>query len=175
MTARPPIPTAGWPAGRIAAWIARQVEVGLTETDISLPQYRVLGLLNEGNSLPSSMADRLDVRRPSITAVVDGLVAKGLVVRTPAEGDRRQIDHCITPAGVKTLLAADSAVGQRLSGIAACLETPQETDDAMAAIDLWGKALWSWRERQRASSSMAEPAGVPAPTAPERKLKAGAR
>jgi long-chain acyl-CoA synthetase len=133
------------PAGRIAAWIARQVERGLAETELTLPQYRVLGLLAEGNALPSSLADKLDVRRPSITAVVDGLVARGLVTRTPAEDDRRQVSHAITPAGAALLAAADADVNARLAEIAACLDSEDEARRALEAIELWGKALRNWR------------------------------
>lgn len=151
--------------GRIAAWIARQVEMGLVDSDLSLPQYRVLGLLAEGNALPSSMADRLDVRRPSITAVVDGLVARALVVRTPAEDDRRQVTHGITSEGRRVLRAADQAVNERLASIAGCLDSATEADQCLENIALWGKALVSWRNRARAVSpaSGSTPAVVGAP------------
>jgi long-chain acyl-CoA synthetase len=138
-------------AGRIAAWIARQVEVGLSESDLSLPQYRVLGLLAEGNALPSSMAHRLDVARPSITAVVDGLVGRGLVVRTHAEDDRRQVTHGITPDGRALLGAADNAVTDRLASIASCLDDESEAERAMADLALWGKALISFRREKAAA------------------------
>jgi long-chain acyl-CoA synthetase len=138
-------------AGRIAAWIARQVEVGLAESDLSLPQYRVLGLLAEGIALPSSMADRLDVRRPSITAVVDGLVSKGCVVRTHGEGDRRQVTHGITEEGRAVLAAADRSVEHRLSSIAAYLDG-DEADQALQDLSLWGKALVNWRLAKAAAT-----------------------
>lgn len=132
----------------MAAWIARQVERGLATSELSLPQYRVLGLLAEGNALPSSMADRLNVRRPSITAVVDGLVARGLVVRTPAEGDRRQVSHAITAEGRQLLAAADRDVEERLAAIAGCLGSAAQTEAALGGIELWGEALHNWANRQ---------------------------
>jgi len=137
--------------GRVAAWIARQVEVGLTDSDLSLPQYRVLGLLAEGMTLPSSMADRLDVRRPSITAVVDGLVGRGFVVRSHGEDDRRQVTHAITEAGRAVLAAADHSVEARLASIAAHLGDGAEADRAMRDLSLWGKALINWRRAKTAS------------------------
>ena len=135
----------------MAAWMARQVEVGLSESDLSLPQYRVLGLLAEGMTLPSSMADRLDVRRPSITAVVDGLVTRGYVVRTHDEDDRRQITHAITAEGLRVLTAADEAVGERLSTIASCLEDPEDAAGALSSLAIWGKALSRWRTQKAAA------------------------
>lgn len=136
--------------GRVAAWIARQVEVGLSESDLSLPQYRLLGLLAEGMTLPSSMADRLDVRRPSVTAVVDVLVSKGFVVRTHGKDDRRQVTHAITEEGREVLAAADKAVEARLGSIAAHLEADGEADAAMRALSLWGRALVNWRRAKAA-------------------------
>jgi len=138
-------------AGRIAAWIARQVEVGLGESDLSLSQYRVLGLLAEGMALPSSMADRLDVRRPSISAVVDGLVSKGFVVRTHDEGDRRQVTHGITDEGRDVLATADRSVETRLASIAAYLDDDAEANQAMGDLSLWGKALSNWRRAKAAT------------------------
>ena len=132
-------------SGRIAAWISRQVEVGLSDGDLSLSQYRVLGLLAEGMTLPSSMADRLDVRRPSITAVVDGLVNRGYVVRTHEADDRRQVTHSITEEGRSALVAADRAVDARLCSIVGYLDDDGEIADAFRGLALRGKALSAWR------------------------------
>ena len=71
--------------GRVAAWLSKRVEVALAQVELTLPQYRVLGILAEGSAAASGLADRLAVRRPSITALIDGLVARGFV-------DRRQED-----------------------------------------------------------------------------------
>jgi len=138
-------------AGRIAAWISRQVEVGLTEGDLSLPQYRVLGLLGEGMALPSSMADRLDVRRPSITAVVDGLVSRGYVVRTHDADDRRQVTHGITAQGRTALRNADRSVDARLGSIISYLGDDAEISEAFRGLALWGKALSNWRRSKVAA------------------------
>jgi long-chain acyl-CoA synthetase len=132
-------------AGRIAAWISRQVEVGLSEGDLSLPQYRVLGLLAEGMALPSSMAERLDVRPPSITAVAEGLVSRGYVVRTHDTDDRRQVTHGITEEGRTALTAADRSVDARLSSIVGYLDNGAEITEALRGLALWGKALSNWR------------------------------
>jgi long-chain acyl-CoA synthetase len=136
------------PIGRVAAWLARQVELALAESDLSLPQYRVLGLLDEGTSVPSSLADRLAVRRPSITAVVDGLVARGLVTRTHADDDRRRVAHVITPSGQKSLRAADVAVEARLDEIAGSLDDDDLAQQALGDLRLWGRALGAWHAKK---------------------------
>ena len=82
---------------RTAAWLAKQVEIGLATADLSPPQYRVLGLLDEHSSAVSSdLAERLAVRPPSVTAIIDGLVGRGLVERRNVAADRRQVDHVLT-------------------------------------------------------------------------------
>ena len=65
-------------AARAAAKLARQVTIPLGEIDLSLPQYRVLAFLDEGGAAPSDLAGRLSVSRPSVTALMDGLITRGL-------------------------------------------------------------------------------------------------
>ncbi len=127
--------------GRAAAWLAKQVEIGLAEADLSLPQYRVLGLLDESSAVSSALAERLAVRPPSVTAIVDGLVARGLVERRTVEGDRRRVDHVLTDHGRAALATADAAVDARLCEIATHLDSPSDTDRAFEGLALWRRAL----------------------------------
>ena len=48
--------------GRVAAWLSKRVEVALAQVELTLPQYRVLGILAEGSAAASGLADRLAVR-----------------------------------------------------------------------------------------------------------------
>ena len=80
------------------ARLAKQVELGLATLDLTPPQYRLMGSLGEGSSMASALADMLAVTKPSITAVVDGLVERGLVDRRHQETDRRRVVHELTPA-----------------------------------------------------------------------------
>jgi len=145
----PPPARPGPPAqlGRTAAWLAKQVELGLNEVDLSLPQYRILWLLDYGPEVSSALAERLAVRPPSVTAVVDGLVARGLVERRHSEGDRRRVPHELTPAGRAALEAADAAVDRRLADIAACLPHAADGERAVAGLELWRGAMLAHRER----------------------------
>jgi long-chain acyl-CoA synthetase len=127
--------------GRTAAWLAKQVELALVSADLSLPQYRILGLLTEGSAVSSALAERLAVRPPSITAVVDGLVSRGLVERKHAEDDRRRVAHVLTVKGEKLLATANEAVDTRLAGIAGSLETDELTARALDGLELWRHAM----------------------------------
>ena len=126
--------------GRVAAWLSKRVEVALAQVELTLPQYRVLGILAEGSAAASGLADRLAVRRPSITALVDGLVAKGLVDRRQEDSDRRKVALRLTDAGVRVLAEADEAVDAYLVSIAQCLPNKDETT-ALRSLSLWGRAM----------------------------------
>ena len=104
-------------AARAAAKLARQVTIPLGEVDLSLPQYRVLAFLDEGEAAPSDLAGRLSVSRPSITALMDGLITRGLVDRRPDTDDGRRVRHHLTDDGRNVLQRADQAVGDRLVAI----------------------------------------------------------
>jgi len=127
--------------GRTAAWLAKQVEVALADVELSLPQYRVLALLAEGSIIPSAMAEKLAVRRPTVTAVVDGLVARDLVERNTPPGDRRQVSHRLTEPGRRLLAGADEAVDDRLAAIVGKLATADDQARATAGLGLWLDAM----------------------------------
>jgi DNA-binding MarR family transcriptional regulator len=75
-----------------------QSQYGLT-----VPQYEVLAMTcDEGRLKMGAMSNRLGLSRGNMTAVVDRLVAKGLLHRTRQEGadqDRRQVIVTPTEAG----------------------------------------------------------------------------
>src|SRR5580692_12865876 len=126
--------------GRVAAWLSKRVEVALGTVDLTLPQFRVLGILAEGSSAASGLADRLAVRRPSITALIDGLVARGLVHRRQEDTDRRRVELRLTDDGARILADADRAVDDYLASIAAFLPSKDEAM-ALRSLELWGRAL----------------------------------
>jgi long-chain acyl-CoA synthetase len=132
--------------GRTAAWLAKQVEIGLGTVDLSLPQYRILGMLDESSAVSSDLAERLAVRPPTITAVVDGLVARGLVERRTVATDRRRVDHVLTRDGRRVLDAADRAVHDRLREIAATAGDPEATRRAFDGLVVWREALVAYRK-----------------------------
>jgi long-chain acyl-CoA synthetase len=134
--------------GRVAAWLSKRVEVALSTVDLTIPQYRVLGILTEGSLAASNLAERLAVRRPSITAVVDGLVARGLVDRRQEDVDRRRVALRLTERGAQVLTDADRAVDGYLETIASHLPAEEEAA-ALRSLQLWGRAMTAARRRPR--------------------------
>jgi len=134
--------------GRAAAWLSKQVELALTHVELSLPQYRILGVLAEGASMPSALAERLTVRRPTVTAVVDGLEARGLVQRTPGGLDKRSVTHTLTAKGQRLLDKANAAVDLRLTDIATSLDDPDLTHQVLDGLVLWRRAMRAFHSTQ---------------------------
>ena len=135
------------PLGRTIARLSRVLDNCLAEVGMSASQYRLLAFLSDERaaSAASRLADKMSVTRPTITALVDGLVAKGWVERQVADDDRRRVDHKVTPAGRGALAEADEAIAVRLAETLGHLEPPQLTA-AVTGLGAWTIALDRNRE-----------------------------
>ena len=127
-------------AAQAATRLARQVAVALGDLELSPSQYRLLLFLSEGNAAASAVAGRLAVSRPSVTALADGLEKRGLLQRKADPTDRRRVAHELTDAGREALAAADAAVAEQITGIAAHLDADQ-AEQALEGLALWNEAL----------------------------------
>jgi len=128
------------------------MEVALATVSLSLPQYRLLAFLSGGPERATALAGWLDVSPPSLTALVDGAVARNLVERAAAEDDRRCVRHVITPTGAEALARADLAVAERLDGVTQHL-SPAQAKRALEGLELLGKALDIARETRTAAEA----------------------
>lgn len=127
-----------------AALLAKSVEIALQGVDLSPSQYRLLMFLAEAPSAATALAARLDVTRPSLTALVDGLVARGFVERLPDPDDRRRVTHEISDAGRKAVSSADEAIQERLTQLALSLSAA-ERSRANAGLEHWLTAIVATR------------------------------
>jgi long-chain acyl-CoA synthetase len=132
-------------ACRALSLAARAMERAAADRDLTLAQYRVLALIVAGDERSSILASRLAVARPTITAVVDGLVERGLVERGSVDGDRRSIRLGLTKAGVQALRAVEREMAAALERILAHAEG---RDDVLAALGDLDDALAA-RMRER--------------------------
>jgi DNA-binding MarR family transcriptional regulator len=139
-------------AARAAARLTRQVEQAVAEVGVSVAQYRVLSVLAEETAAAGLLAERLAVRPPSITSVVDGLVGRGLMRRGADADDRRRQVLEVTAAGKQVLAEADQAVAARLRELAGRLDA-RRADRAMASLGDWSAAL----DKARAEKLAARP------------------
>ena len=94
-------------AVRAVAILSRHFERQCLEIGLSLPQYRLLLFVRRGPQRAAELAAQAAVRRPTLTALVDGLEKEGLLVRRAVEGDRRGIRLELTPKGSEMLERAE--------------------------------------------------------------------
>ena len=145
-------------AARAAARFSKSMEVVLSDVGLSLPQYRLLAFLSGGPERATALAGWLDVSPPSLTALVDGAVARKLVERVASEEDRRCVRHVITEAGGEALGRADAAIAERLASVTGHL-SPGQAKKALEGLELLGKALDLAREARDAEEKQPSTSG----------------
>jgi DNA-binding MarR family transcriptional regulator len=93
-------------------------------TDLSVPQFATLAFLsrNEGACL-SDAAEHFGLRLPSMSKMIDGLVVRGLVLRSTNPTDRRRVTLALSESGRDALQVAREAtrvfLAERLSNLTA--------------------------------------------------------
>jgi long-chain acyl-CoA synthetase len=135
--------------GRTVAWLAKSLERALAEVNLSLPQYRLLTFLSQGSAAATALAGHLAVSPPSLTALADGLVARGLVERRSDDTDRRRVAHVVTEKGLGALGEADGAVERHLTALAGRLSMSKRKR-AVDGLGLWSEALGAARAERLA-------------------------
>jgi DNA-binding MarR family transcriptional regulator len=137
-------------AVRALALAARKLE--RATGDLTLAQYRVLALVAAGDERSSLVAERLAVAKPTITAVVDGLVERGCLTREAVAGDRRSLRLVVTANGRKALIAAESSMA---AAIADVLDDARDPDAVIAGLLDLDDALSAYYTRRLAARSRA--------------------
>jgi DNA-binding MarR family transcriptional regulator len=135
-------------AVRTLARLSRVLERGAGE--LSLQQFRLLTLVDEGGERASWLADRLALAKPTITAAVDGLVERGYLTRAADAGDRRAIRITLTEAGRRALQQAETAMAERLQDILAHAE---DSAAVVWALSELGTALDRVRQQRVAAET----------------------
>ncbi len=125
---------------RVIARLARRFETRLGDDAMTLPQFRVLAFLTEGEWAASALAEWLDVSRPSVTALVDGLVERGWVERRESPEDRRRVLHQITDDGRVALAQSTGHLARALDELLEHLD-PGERRRAVDGLELVAVAL----------------------------------
>jgi DNA-binding MarR family transcriptional regulator len=126
------------------AFASRTLEKALEQ--MTLPQYRVLTLITNSPERASRIAERADVTRPSLTGLLDGLVAKGWVARSDVDGDRRGVSLAITATGKTAYETARSAMTDAVQDLLGNADgkTARRALDGLTALH---KAMLARRDR----------------------------
>jgi long-chain acyl-CoA synthetase len=138
----------GADVARTLAIASRVVERSLGE--MSLPQLRILSLVERAPERASRLASQSDVSRPTLTGVLDGLVAKGWVERVEVEGDRRGVQLTATRSGRRALAVAQNTVAARLDEILDHLDATRR-HEAVVGLEALGEALHAHMRDRMAS------------------------
>ena len=110
--------TAVWSVARRLRHVSRDA---LASWEVTPAQVRALGVLaRHGVQRPGALAEHLHIAPRSGTEVVDALVDRGLVTRSPDPQDRRAMLVTLTDHGVEvvgTIQAARAAEADRLFAV----------------------------------------------------------
>jgi DNA-binding MarR family transcriptional regulator len=99
-------------AVRSIACVSRAFEQVCRIAGLSLPQYRLLLFLRHGPKRAGELALQVAIKRPTLTALVDGLAKEGYLRRIADEEDGRGVRIEITHEGSKAFNAAESQLGE---------------------------------------------------------------
>lgn len=116
-------------------FIRRQVALHRAK-GLSISQYRVLCIVSRGGGESlSDVAENLGIGLPMVSKLVTRLVARGLLVREEAEGDRRRRRLVLSAKGKKYVDSSHEAIragiSEKLSGL-----TREECDRVIEAMSI---------------------------------------
>jgi DNA-binding MarR family transcriptional regulator len=150
---------------RVLARLQRALEAA--DAGLTIPQYRLLAILSEGGERSARVAQKLAVRKPTLTALADGLIATGCAERQSEPGDRRIVRLVLTDTGRQALARADAAYLDRLEPIFARLPDP---DAVLTALIQIGDALDAALREKAATQTPAATQAPEASQTPEASL-----
>ncbi|MGD0944166.1 MAG: MarR family winged helix-turn-helix transcriptional regulator [Acidimicrobiales bacterium] len=101
---------------------------------LSLAHYRVLAAVAAGDERASRVAARLALGKPTVSASVEALCARGLLIRSGVAGDQRAVQLRLTKAGTELLEDAHRAMTSALEDLAARTGRRDELIDALVAL-----------------------------------------
>lgn len=109
------------------------VEVQLKPIGLSIEQYRVLKTLDAENGLTmGDLAVRVFVDSPTLTKIMDKMVASAHVYRGPDPRDRRRVLAFLSKKGKETFERIRASVVQAESGV--CSELAKGREDQLKMI-----------------------------------------
>lgn len=98
-------------AVRSIVCITREFERVCRDSGVSLPQYRLLLFLRHGPERAGELAAKVAIKRPTLTALVNGLERDGMLRRAADSQDGRGVRIELTPAGLQSLEETERQLG----------------------------------------------------------------
>lgn len=117
---------------RALARVARLLE--RSSGDLNLAHYRVLSAIAEGSERASRVADRLTLGKPTVSAAVESLTKRGLLLREDVADDRRATTLSLTPAGEEALAEVDREMLGYLDELLARTPDPERVLESLGQL-----------------------------------------
>ena len=114
-------------------WLARVLE--RTEAPLTTSQFRIMRRAAAGGERAARLADRLAVRKPTLTALADGLVAAGYLVREADKADRRAVRLHLTAAGERALAETEQIYIEKFTTLLDDAPDPVELRNLLADLE----------------------------------------
>jgi len=134
------------------ARVVRQAIADPNDPDrLTLPQLRAMQAISRADSLGAlnaQLARELQVAAPSMTAMIDGLVERGLVDRSIDPNNRRQVLILLTATGAVRLAEMEEMMHARLQQVIEHLN-PEQRQCALDGVSLLQRAIAHYHQQQR--------------------------
>lgn len=101
-------------------------DAGLRDAGLSLPSYKLLKALADADRGMREISEVLHVSPRTVTDIIDGLEARGLVTRGAHPSDRRVTLLHLTEAGIRQLEGATSGAEQRTDAAIGALSRSEQ-------------------------------------------------
>jgi len=110
------------------------------EHDLTLPQVRILLMLEGGRLRVGQIASRLGVSLPTASGLVERLVSKGLVERCTCPRDRRAVECSLTPRGREVVERSTALRRSRIEEVLRRL-CPEDLEGVVRALEALSRAM----------------------------------
>lgn len=94
------------------------------DSDLSFAQYRILGFLQNGPHRAGELALASAVKKPTVSALLNGLRRRGWISERTDPVDGRVVTLVLTPSGRKRLRAFDDQLAKTLESYVAKSDLP---------------------------------------------------
>jgi DNA-binding MarR family transcriptional regulator len=140
-------------AVRALARASRIVERASEE--LSFADYRVMSAIDGGEGRASRLADRLALGKPAVSASVESLSKRGLVIRSKVDGDNRAIALSLSEVGRDLYDRMQGRMSRQLELLAERTPDPAGVIRALGLLDDAVEAAIEQRYDQRRTEEAA--------------------
>jgi DNA-binding MarR family transcriptional regulator len=103
--------------------------------DLSFADYRVMSSIEGGEGRASRLADRLALGKPTVSATVESLSKRGLVVRSKVDGDNRAVALTLSDEGRDLFERMQARMSRQLELLAERTGDADRLIEALAMLD----------------------------------------